>query len=184
MATIPELTTAEEFETICQEIGPCELVRGEIVKLSPGGLGHSEFSNNVAYLLTKWAKSGGSGRVLGCEAGIIVEVGPDTVRGADVAYISYDRLAKGKRPRGFLRVPPNLIVEILGQGQGWRDMVEKAGEYLRMGVDRVWVIDPDAEALHVFRSDAEPKRLTASDELSDVAVLPGFSCKVADIFSD
>jgi Uma2 family endonuclease len=163
MATIPELTTAEEFETICQEIGPCELVRGEVIKLSPGGLSHSEFSVNVAYLLKQWAKASGRGRVIGCEAGIIVEVGPDTVRGADAAFISF---------------------EILGKGQGWRDMVEKAGEYLRMGVDRVWVIDPDSESVHVFQSDAEPSRLNASDELADATVLPGFACKVADIFSD
>jgi Uma2 family endonuclease len=184
MATIPTLTTAEEFETICGQVGPCELVRGEILHLSPGGLGHSSISGTVAGLLFIWARRDSRGRVLTNEAGIVVEVGPDTVRGADVAYLSYQRLPKGKRIKGFLKVPPELVVEILGKGQGWRDMVEKAGEYLRMGVDRVWVIDPDAETLHIFRSDAEPIRLTTDDQISDSGILPGFSCKVAEIFND
>jgi len=35
------LTTAAQFERLADQLGPCELVRGEIIKLSPGGPLHS-----------------------------------------------------------------------------------------------------------------------------------------------
>lgn len=178
-----DVITAEAFGTMAESLDPFELIRGRLTKLDFGSFQFGLTCANIGTRLESWARISGRGRCL-LDIGILIEIGPDTVRGADVAYLSYSRFPKGKRSRGFLRVPPELVVEIIGQGQGWRDMVEKAGEYLRMGVDRVWVIDPDAETLHVFRSDAEPKRLTASDEVADATVLPGFSCKVADIFSD
>lgn len=185
MASSPttSLTTADEFEKIAARLGSCELVRGEVVELSPGGYGHSRITANVAFLLEQWARQSKSGRVLTCEAGVVVETDPDTVRGADVAYYSYDRLPQGAEPEGFLRTPPNLVVEVIGKKQGWREMVEKAGEYLRMGVDRVWIVDPDSHRVHVFRPDAEPTALSEDQSISDSHVLPGFACRLEELFS-
>lgn len=177
-------TTATEFEAQCPRLGPCELVRGEVLPLSPGGYSHSYVTINVAGLLWEWARRTGSGRVLGGEAGLIVETDPDTVRGADVAYISYQRVPRGRIPDGFGTVPPELVVEIVGKGQSWRDMVEKAGEYMKMGVDRVWVIDPRTREMHVFKPDGGPAALDEDQDVTDDQVLPGFSCRVADFFAE
>ena len=136
------LMTAEEFESVSNRLGPCELVRGEVVNLSPGGTEHSFVSMNVGGLLWQWARQTKLGRVWTNEAGLVIQHDPDTVRGADVAYVSFQRLPRGSHSSSFATVPPELVVEIVGKGQGWRDMVEKAGEYMRMGVDRVWVLDP------------------------------------------
>lgn len=178
------LMTADEFEKVAARLGPCELVRGEVVTLSPGGFSHSQLVINVGALLQNWCRQAALGRVVGGEMGIIVGQDPDTVRGADVAYFSYDRIPRQHKPEGFTAIAPNLVVEIIGKGQGWRTMVEKAGEYLGMGVDRVWVIDPRTQRVHIFQSDAEPLALSLGDELSDAAVLPGFSCKVDEFFAD
>lgn len=187
MAAIPSttsLTTAEEFEKIAARLGSCELVRGEVVELSPGGYEHSRISANVAFLLEQWARQSKNGRVLTGEAGVVVETDPDTVRGADVAYYSFVRLPRGAEPEGFLRTPPNLIVEVVGKKQGWREMVEKAGEYLRMGVDRVWIIDPDSHRIHIFRPDAEPTAMSKDQSISDTQILPGFSSRLEEFFAD
>ncbi len=178
------LMTAEAFEAVCAGIGPCELVGGEVIALSPGGFRHSRITVNAAFLVEVWARQTGRGRVLIDEAGIVVENDPDTVRGADVVYISYDRLPREDTPTGFCTVPPELVVEVIGKGQGWREMVEKAGEYLGMGVDRVWVIDPDTRRVHILRSDHEPIALSEDETLADEAILPGFSCRVAEFFRD
>ncbi|NOS99517.1 MAG: Uma2 family endonuclease [Phycisphaerales bacterium] len=178
------MMTLEEFESVCERLGPCELVRGEVIELSPGGLEHSRITVNVAVVLSNWATETGLGRVLSGEAGIRVEADPPTVRGADAAYLSYQRWPKGRELIGFTTVVPELVVEILGKGQGWREMVEKCGEYLRMGVLRVWVIDPDTRRVHVFRPDAEPAAISETGQLCDEVVLPGFSCAVARLFED
>ncbi len=174
--------TPEQFEKQFADAPSCELVRGEVVTLSPGAWRHSEISSNAAILIGNWARQSHSGRALTNEVGLVTARDPDTVRGADVAYFSYARLPKGKEPRGFSSIPPELVIEVVGKGQSWQAMVEKAGEYLRMGVDRVWVIDPEAGSLHIFRADAEPRRLDQEAALADEAVLPGFSCRVAEFF--
>ena len=67
--------TARTFEHVADRLGPCELVRGEVVTLMPGGLLHSAVSNAVAHLLTSSAKQSRRGRVFSNEAGIITDRG-------------------------------------------------------------------------------------------------------------
>lgn len=177
-------TTAEKFEELAVQLGPCELVRGEVVHLSPAGFNHSRPVSKLVGLLERWSSDTHLGRTLSGEAGLITERDPDTVRGADVAYFSYVRLPKGATPPGFLETPPELIAEFVGKGHGWRELVEKAGEYLRMGVDCVWVFDPKKHTAHVFKPDAEPAALSADDTLTEASILPGFSCTVRQIFED
>jgi len=150
------LMTAREFEEVAARLGSCELIRGEVVSLSPGGIVHSRTVAKATVLLEKWNEQAGLGRVLSGEVGLIVSRNPDTVRGADVVYYSYERLPKQTQGDGFCAVPPNLVVEVIGRGQSWQEMVTTAGEYLRMGVDRVWIIDPRHQKVHVYRSDAAP----------------------------
>jgi len=176
--------TTEEFEEMCYQFNPCELVRGEVIRLSPGGIRHSRTTVRVTRLLDQWCERSNLGRVFSNETGFVVEHGPDTVRGADVAFISYQRLPAEMEPTGFSEIPAELVVEIVGKGQGWRHMVEKAGEYLAMGVDRVWIIDPKARTVHIFQSDAQPLALSEADTLEDEAILPGFSCQVQQFFED
>ena len=121
--------------------------------------------------------------MLSGEAGLLTESEPDTVRGMDVAFVSYKRLPKGRESMSFSKVPPELAVEIVGQKQGWPEMLRKAGEYLHVGVDRVWIIDPATRRLHVIRPDHEPQILEESALVQDAAILPGFRCRVRDFFA-
>jgi len=176
--------TAAEFERIADSLGPAELIRGEVVALSPAGFEHSRIVVRVAMLLELWARRAKKGRVLAGEASSVVENKPDTVRGADVAYISYERVPRDQGPRGFLRVPPELVVEVRGERQGWVELREKATQYLAFGVDRVWIIDPEFRQVHVFRANAETACLSEKESLVDEDLLPGFSCDVSELFCD
>lgn len=181
---VTTLLTAEAFEARYADGPPCELVRGEVVELMAGGLQHSRITERACYLLGSWARQTGLGRVYTGEIGLVTERGPDTVRGADVAYFSFQRLPAGRDPTGFSRVAPDLVVEVVGKGQGWDAMVEKTAEYVAMGVARVWVLDPDAQTLHVFGGDAAPTEMEGDAIVTDQVNLPGFTCKVAQFFQD
>src|SRR5207248_3194546 len=126
------------------------------IQLTASGLRHSRIAVRASYLLEAWARQSRRGRVFSGDAGLITERDPDSVRGADVAYFSYRRLPADQEPTGFSSVPAELVVEVVGQGQVWDAMVEKVGEYLSMGVDRVWVLDPEAQTVHLFGGDARP----------------------------
>ncbi len=184
MATATAYLTAEQFAEQFEGAAVAELVCGEVVNLSPGGWRHSTVSSNVFELLRVWARRQKAGRVLGNEPGVVTQRHPDTVRGADVAFFSYARVPKGGEPKGFADVAPDLVAEVIGKGQGWDTLVTKAGEYLRMGVQRVWVLDPEGDTLHIFRPDQSPQQLSDADIIRDEMVLPGFSCRVAELFED
>jgi Uma2 family endonuclease len=172
------------FERLAERLEHCELERGEIIRLSPAGYLHNRAAMNIAFQLESWARRTRRGRVVANETGVVTEERPGTVRGADVVYISYRRLPRRSETEGFIRTPPELVVEVVGKRQGWKRVVQKAGEYFRMGVDRVWLVDPKARRLHVYRPDDEPQVLEANDLLSDNTLLPGFRCRVGRFFDE
>lgn len=184
IAHLNDKLTAAQFAKQYVDVPFCELERGEVVFLTAGGWPHSAIVARIAILLGVWAKRSKRGRVLTSEAGVITQRMPDTVRGVDVLYISYRRVPKGKEPTGFLKTPPELAVEVIGKGQGWGKMVEKAGEYFALGVDRVWLVDPKRRTVHILEPNAEPIRLTMADTITDRKILPGFKCKVSEFFED
>lgn len=98
--------------------------------------------------------------------------------------MSYERRPKGQRCQGFTAQPPELVVEVVGKGQSWKDAVAKAGEYLEFGVDRVWILDPNRCRLWAYRRNDEPLIFNANDLITDEEILPGFSCRVAELFED
>ncbi len=99
------LLRAEEFARVAEVLGPCELVNGEIIPMSPGGFRHSKITGRAFFLLEAHNQAHHLGHVLAGEAGFIVRRAPDTVRGADVAFISYRRLPRNTQITGFLEVP-------------------------------------------------------------------------------
>jgi len=88
--------------------------------------------------------------VLGSSAGYDLPSG-DTVE-PDVSYISARRLAAGPVPQAgqFVRIVPNLVVEILSPATSKRDQTEKKQIYERNGVDEYWIVDSRGKAVTLF----------------------------------
>ena len=165
------------------DIGRAELVKGEIIYMSPTGYLHGFIEVNFSSLLRAFADKHKLGRVLGGEVGIYIARNPDTVRGADVAFISGKRLAQAKS-KSFLDVAPELIVEVLSPDDRWMDVNAKLTEYFTIGVQMVWIADPQQQQVHVYRSLADVKILSGDDVLTGDSVLPGFSAPVSDFFRE
>ncbi len=175
------LMTADEFATM-QFDQPVELVRGEVVELNRPGMLHGVVCLNVAAKLHAWAKETDFGPVIGNDSGVITATDPDTVRGPDVYVIRQSRLVSGELSRGWLSVPPDLVVEVLSPSDRWSEVHLKIAEYLSFGVPLVWVVDPDQRCVHQFRPDTTPDRLDETDSINGGDVLSGFECPVADFF--
>jgi Uma2 family endonuclease len=76
---------------------------------------------------------------------------------------------------------PDLAVEILSPSESPRRVLDKLGEYLEAGVKLVWVIDPKGRPGTVYRSLGEVRVVTADGELDGEDVIPGFTCRLADV---
>lgn len=165
------------------DIGPCELVDGRIVNMVPTGNEHGIIEANLARHLGNFVAERKLGWVSGGEVGVYTRRRPDSVRGADLVFMS--RVRSGSRPnRGFLTVAPDLIVEVMSPDDRWRDIREKLIEYFTVGVDRVWLVDPDRRLIQVYRSPTELTQLAETDTLTGEGVLEGFSLPVAELFEE
>jgi Uma2 family endonuclease len=176
------LLTAEEYLQISDR-GPSELVRGEVTEMSPPSYRHGVVCVNVGVVLKLWARANNAGSVAGNDAGVVTERNPDTVRGADVQFISRARLPEGYPEEGYPAVPPDLAVEVLSPNDRWAEVVLKVDEYLAAGVLEVWLVDPQNEFVEVRRSDRSPVRFECDELLISEAVLPGFQCLVREFFA-
>ncbi len=118
------------------------------------------------------------------EVGIYTHRNPDTVRAADVAFISNERYAERKQPSGFLDVAPDLVVEIMSPDDRWNDVTQKLREYFSIGVRLVWVAHPETRTVYAYRSMTDVREFGESDVLSGDEVLPGFSAPVGSLFEE
>jgi Uma2 family endonuclease len=185
MATAAQkLITAEEFFRMPNppDGSKQELVRGEIVTMPPPGFRHGVRQGQAYWLLRNFAMTQRLGRVT-VESGVVTERGPDTVRGPDVAYWSYERLPADQEPEGYPDVAADLCAEVLSPSDRPGKMREKVREYFTRGVRMVWLIDPEDRNVWVYRSADEARVLHEGATLSGEDVLPGFTCRVADLFA-
>lgn len=182
-ATLPSAGTVLTGEELFElgDIGRTELVKGELVRMAPTGHLHGFVEVRFGKMLSIFVDERKLGRVLSGEVGIYTGRDPDTVRGADVAFISNERLAQAQA-QGYLDVAPELIVEVMSPDDRWYDINDKLTEYFGIGVQIVWVADPQRKQVHVYRSLTEMEILGAGDTLSGGEILPGFGVVVAELF--
>lgn len=165
------------------DIGPCELVDGRIVRMNPVGVQHGDIQIALGAALRAFVRKQRLGRVIGGEVGIYTRRRPDRVRGADIAFVSQERLA-GSTTKGYLQIAPELVVEIVSPTDRWQDMRQKIEEYFAIGVQWVWIVEPDHRDVLVYSSSTAMRKFGESDTLTGEGVLEGFSLPVAELFEE
>ncbi len=184
MSTILEQKswTAGEYGRLPEQGQPTELVRGRIVEMNRPFTAHGYYINRIGYVLTQFVEQRELGRVVVGDAGVVTQRDPDTVRGPDVAFYSFQRIPRGPLPMGYWPMSPELVFEIRSEDDRWKDVVVKVGEYLAADVLVAAVIDPVTRRLHLFSADRETMVLSAQDVLTLPDVLPGFEVIVGKLF--
>jgi Uma2 family endonuclease len=192
MATVTtKLLTAEEFYHWANRPENrdkhFELVRGEIVEMSRPGKRPGLICGNVARILGNFAVQRQKGYVCSNDTGVVVERGPDTVRGPDVLFFE-DAEQVEQVEEKYGETPPLLAVEVLSPNNTYRKILDRVREQLRFGTRLVWVLDPDARDVMVSRAGKQPDTveetlLKEQAELTGEDVLPDFRCQVAEFFA-
>lgn len=182
MATATSVMTAEEYLTIPDCGQPTELVRGEVLTMNPPMSRHGQICAKVARIIGNYADEHDIGHVLGNDSGVITKRNPDTVRGADVAFYSYDRVPKGPLPQGYLSVPPDIVFEVLSPSERRTMVLAKVAEYLEAGVKVVCVLDDEPRRADLYYDDKPAVTLQSGDELSFPEILGDFCVPVGRFF--
>ena len=174
------LMTADELLQTHIPDKQVELVRGVLVAREPPGFVHGDVAMRLAVRLANHADRQSLGRVLAAETGFQLQSNPDTVRAADVAFLSTERVPD-PRPEGYPAMAPDLVVEVLSPRDRAGEVLAKVGDWLEAGAQLVWVIDPRRRLARVYRQDGTESVISDGESLDGEAVVPGFSCPLAAI---
>lgn len=157
-----------------------ELIEGELL-MSPVGALHSDVCLNIAMLLRNYSRRKKLGKVYDSSMGF--RLSREILLSPDVSFVSNSRLKKIMiSPEKFLYGAPDLAVEVLSPGDTLDLIERKLEKYFQHGTRLAWVADPRRKAVTVHSLDAVTKLSRPGETLSGGDALPGFKCKVRQVF--
>ena len=107
---------------------------------------------------------------------------PNTLRRPDISFVRHGRLPGDILPEGYIRIAPDLVVEVISPNDRASEVNVKVLDFLSAGVPLIWVVDPEARVVYIHRADGTLAMVREHDELSGESVLPGFRRTVSAIF--
>ena len=176
-----KLITADELYAM-GDIPGVELVKGKLQQMAPTGFEHGIREARIGRFLDHFNEKHQLGQVMTGEVGMYIRRNPDSIRAADVLFISHERFQQ-IQSTSYLDVAPELVVEVLSPNDSWVGMAEKLEDYFAFGVEQVWFANPRNKTLQVFHSVTESVLLHEGDTLTEIPFLPSFSLKVSEIYS-
>jgi Uma2 family endonuclease len=167
------------------DVNHYELMNGRIVMSPPAGWPHGEINSNLNIAISTFVRANDLGRVFDSSQGFFLPSG-DIVE-PDVSFISreeWDR-APAPEPGKFLRIRPDLAVEVLSTSTASHDRGEKKGIYERNGVREYWLVDSRAPKVTVFSLANDrfgTPEIYEVDAIVRSKLWPIFTVPLADIF--
>ena len=175
------LMTAEDYFNRPPDGRRTELVRGRIVDVSKPGFRHGFIAVWIGHLLFSLFERG-LGRP-SVESGVLTERDPDTVRGPDVHFYSFERLPADQEPPGYPDVSPEVVFEVRSPTDRQADILRKVTEYLEADVLCVVVLNPARRTAVLYHPEDEPTFLREDDRLALPAPLDGWTPTVGDLLT-
>lgn len=169
-----DMTLGEFFEN---DIEGYEYSNGELIPMAAAVILHGKISVRVIRYLDPYVHQNQLGEVYTAETSFLVG---ERVMKPDVAFVDGTKVPIDET-KGF-PIPPDLAVEVISPTDILWNVYEKALAYLDAGTRLVWVIEPVAQTVTVFRSKLDIKTLTHNETLTGEDVIEGFSCPVAQLF--
>jgi Uma2 family endonuclease len=179
-ATLDDLYRAE---------GKAELIAGRIIHLMPSGDAPSLAAFRIAIRLDAYASRTGVGVAFPDGVGYALDAPLPGGRQSFCPDASYHI---GRRPRNrmrFLQGPPAFAVEVRSENDygpaAEAELAAKRADYLAAGTQVVWDVDPIAETVAAFRTDADqPDAVYTRGQIADAEpAVPGWRIAVDEIFA-
>ncbi len=180
------LMTDDEYYDFCVANPDIRFERteqGEIIVVPPAGGESDHRCLDCGSQLNSWAKRDGRGKAFGSSAEFILPTG--AALSPDAAWVSNVRLSQLSKSdrRKFMHVSPEFIVEVMSPSDRLSAATEKMQMWMRGGVDLAWLIDADARAVYIYRTNREPEQRTGISKLAGEGPIEGFELDLTDIWA-
>jgi Uma2 family endonuclease len=159
-----------------------ELVGGELVERKTG-VESSWVAGRLHSRLDHYCEDRGMGWALLPDTGYqCFPHEPGLVRKPDVSFVRFGRFPGGVLPKGWAKIPPDLVVEVVSPNETVYELDDKREDFERVGVPLIWVINPKSRTAMIYRSDGTSSHLHEEEDLLGEDVIPGFRCPLREIF--
>src|SRR5688500_10652946 len=161
------------------------LIDGQRYVTPSPNIRHQRISGRLHLLIGTWLEEHPVGQLF--YAPLDVVFSHFDVVEPDLLYMSHARAAEVITTKHVSGVP-ELVIEIGSPGTRRRDETIKRRLYERMGVTEYWVVDPDLDAIRVYRrlGDRFERPIELSAEAGDVLTTPllsGIESPIARVFA-
>ena len=160
-----------------------EFIDGRYVEKPSPGASASELTLLLMFRLMGHVLANRLGHCYGAKT--VYQIFPDDPKRSripDGSFIRAGRLPKEKSPRGELSIAPDLAIEVVSPNDFVENLHERINDLLGAGVRLLWVVVPGTREIYVHRGDRTVTRLSTDDELTGEDVVPGFSCRIGELF--
>ena len=159
-----------------------EVVNGEVVE-KVVSIQAARIAGRLNTRLDTYLEGRGLGTVVP-EAMFVLDPAGRLKRRPDVAFVPAERwpVDRPVPDEGDWEIAPDLAVEVVSPGDTYNEVEEKVEQWLGAGTRAVWIVKPRRRSVTIYRSMTDVTRLSESDELDGGEVVPGFRCKVSEIF--
>jgi Uma2 family endonuclease len=181
MSTTTKPVTIEDYEAL-GEGAPFELIRGVLYEVAATKFVHVVVSGRFAKYLLRYSDAAMPGDVLVGEGGLALERDPDSLIISDVAFVRAERLPPKQERKDWIRIPPDVVVEVKSPSNTRQEIARKLAVYLAAGVPLVWIADTDRETIAAHTPDGRVRVYRVGEDLDGGDVLPGFRVPVTAFF--
>lgn len=162
-----------------------EIIDGEHYVTPSPNVGHQVLVRRFVYDLENYFRSHPqAGQVFSAPLDVLLS--PYDIVEPDLLVVTGDQIdiLTEKNVQG----PPALVIEVLSKGTRKRDAQIKRRLFERTGVREYWLVDPELDAVQVFRPTGEGRlarvvELTAEDrDVLTTPLLPGCQIDLRELF--
>jgi Uma2 family endonuclease len=146
----------------------CDYVDGEVLERNLGGRTHGRLQLKLGAFFLARQEQWGTYAIVEQR----IRVQPGRYRVPDVCVVL------GGTDEEILSVPPFLCIEILSPDDRMSRVWERLHDYFEMGVQNVWVIDPETQVAHIASPIGDLLRVTNALRTAD----PVLEVPLSEIF--
>jgi Uma2 family endonuclease len=172
--------TLQDLEEIQQQYPDyrLELVKGNIIVMSPSGYESDEVAAAMVAQLHNWVRPRKLGRITASSAGF--RLPNSDLRAPDASFVLAERLRRS--PKSFAQLAPDLTVEVKSPSDNLEDIRAKIQEFLALGTKVGILLNPDERIVEVYNFGQDAIILHDGDVLTVPELLPGWEVPVVDLW--
>ncbi len=177
-----ERLSDEEFYQLCMDNRDQRIERDaahQITIMPPTNSETGAANGQITRLLGNWNEDTQAGIVFDSSAGFYLNTGAMLSPDASwIARANWDALLAEDR-RGFARICPDFVVELLSPTDRLTDTMRKMEHWLEAGARLGWLIAPGTESVYIFEPGQPVRPVVGFDQdLVAGPVLPGFTLEL------